>query len=241
MNTIPKERWNILTGEKERKTLVTETYLKMKGMIVCRVWDVGTKIPGEEMLSKQFGVSRNTIRCALQKLNALGMIETRHGSGSYVVRIVENENLSVAFQGSQLSHEKIIDILEFRRGIESESTFLATIRGDDSDLTKIRLSALSMMESIHNFRNYSDADLQFHLNIAKAAKNELFYTQMLNLKEMLETHFVEMNSSIGTQFSANDHWNIYQAIERREPDLAKMLMYSTIDRSIKVLMENHCS
>lgn len=231
-----EKRCNVLAGEK--RTLVTDTYLKMKNMIVSKKWIVGSRIPGEEELSKQFHVSRNTIRCALQKLNALGMIETRHGSGSYVVRIVENENLSMAFQSYQLSHKKIVEILEFRRGVESESTYLAAIRGDESDLTKIRLAALKMMESIHNFRNYSDADLEFHLAIARAAKNELFYTQMVNLKDMLETHFVEMNSSIGTQFSANDHWNIYLAIERREAELAKMVMYSTIDRSIKVLMEN---
>lgn len=222
----------------EKRTLVTDTYLSMKRMIVSKEWAVGSKIPCEEELSRQFQVSRNTVRCVLQKLNALGMIETRHGSGSYVVRSVENGNLSTAFQSSRLNQKEIIGILEFRRGIESESTFLATLRGDESDLTKIRLSALSMVENIHNFRKYSDVDLEFHLNIARAAKNELFYTQMLNLKEMLETHFVEMNASIGTQFSANDHWNIYQAIERREAELAKMLMYSTIDRSIKILMEN---
>lgn len=222
----------------EKKTLVTGIYLKMKEMIVSKEWTVGERIPGEKELAEKFQVSRNTIRCAMQKLNALGIIETRHGSGSYVIRSVENGNLSTAFQSLQLSQKEIIEILEFRRGVESESTFLATMRGDESDLRKIRLSVLSMVENVHNFRKYSEADLEFHLNIAKAAKNKLFYTQMLNLKDMLETHFVEMNASIGAQFSANDHWNIYQAIERKEAELAKMLMYSTIDRSIKILMEN---
>lgn len=159
------------------------------------------------------------------------------GSGSYVVRTVEIGDLSAAFEASGLSRKKIIAILEFRRGIESESTYLATIRGDESDFARIRLSALSMRDNINNFQMYSQADLDFHLNIAQATKNDLFYSEMLNIREMLKTHFVEMNASIGTQFSANDHWNIYQAIERKEAELAKMLMYSTIDRSIKVLME----
>lgn len=221
----------------EKRTLVDDTYLKMKFLIVSKNWGVGSKLPGEEVLAKEFQVSRNTIRSALQKLNAIGMVETRHGSGSYVVRTVETGDLSAAFEASGLSRKKIIAILEFRRGIESESTYLATVRGDESDFARIRLSALSMRDNINNFQMYSQADLDFHLNIAQATKNDLFYSEMLNIREMLKTHFVEMNASIGTQFSANDHWNIYQAIERKEAELAKMLMYSTIDRSIKVLME----
>ena len=221
----------------EKRILVDDTYLKMKFLIVSKNWGVGSKLPGEEVLAKEFQVSRNTIRSALQKLNAIGMVETRHGSGSYVVRTVETGDLSAAFEASGLSRKKIIAILEFRRGIESESTYLATIRGDESDFARIRLSALSMRDNINNFQMYSQADLDFHLNIAQATKNDLFYSEMLNIREMLKTHFVEMNASIGTQFSANDHWNIYQAIERKEAELAKMLMYSTIDRSIKVLME----
>ena len=94
------------------------------------------------------------------------------------------------------------------------------------------------MKTVHDFKEYSAADLRFHFNISKATQNDLFYSAMVNLKSALEAHFTEMNSSIGTQFSANDHWNIYMAIERKEAELAKILMYCTIDRSIKVLREN---
>ena len=53
----------------EKRTLVDDTYLKMKFLIVSKNWGVGSKLPGEEVLAKEFQVSRNTIRSALQKLN----------------------------------------------------------------------------------------------------------------------------------------------------------------------------
>ena len=224
--------------EEEGSNLVANTYMVLKHKIITKQWLVGTKLPGEVQLAKELKVSRNTIRGALQRLNTIGMVETRHGSGTYVIRTVENENLIMNSYAAPINREEIIKILEFRRGIEAESAYLAALRRTGEELIRIKAAALDMMGNVHDFKEYSAADLRFHFNISKATQNDLFYSAMVNLKSALEAHFTEMNSSIGTQFSANDHWNIYMAIERKEAELAKILMYCTIDRSIKVLREN---
>ena len=57
---------------------------KMKDLVVKGEWAVGDKIPSESDLAESFGVNRLTVRIALQRLNALGILETRVGDGSYV-------------------------------------------------------------------------------------------------------------------------------------------------------------
>lgn len=221
----------------EGANLVTNAYLEMKHAIITKQWLVGSKIPGEVQLAKEMGVSRNTIRGALQRLNSIGMIETRHGSGSYVIRTIESGSLTVPEVLTPINKDEIIKLLEFRKGIEAEGAYLAAQKRREKDLLEIKLAVTDMMSRTNDSKEYSEADVRFHLAISSATQNELFYSSMLNLRSALETHFSEMNSTIGTQFSANDHWNIYMAIERKEAELAKVLMYCTIDRSIKVLRE----
>lgn len=221
----------------ESANLVTSAYLKMKNAIITKQWPVGSRIPGELQLAKQMGISRNTVRGALQRLNSIGMIETRHGSGSYVIRTIESADLTAPEFMAPINKEEIIKLLEFRKGIEAEGAYLAAQKRTEKDLLEIKLAVTDMMSRTNDSKEYSEADVRFHLAISRATQNELFHSSMINLRSALETHFTEMNSTIGTQFSANDHWNIYMAIERKEAELAKVLMYCTIDRSIKVLRE----
>ncbi|MBC8585273.1 FadR/GntR family transcriptional regulator [Youxingia wuxianensis] len=219
-----------------KKNLVTEVYSQMKNQIVSGVWPLGSKLPSESELVNTFNVSRNTIRGALHKLGAIGMIETRHGSGSYVSRTMANNDTS-AMQFEFLSKSRIVDILEYRRIVDAECAYYAALRRDQDDLNQIRAAAQRMMDNVEDFQKYSEADLDFHMCIAKASKNEVFYSAIITIKQTLETHFVEMNYNIGTHFSAKDHWNIYQAIEQKDPDLAKLLMSRNIERSMQVLSE----
>ena len=67
-----------------RASIGDQVYQQMKDQIVNGEWKAGDRLPSENELAEQFGVSRVTVRGALQKLAALGLIETKLGDGSYV-------------------------------------------------------------------------------------------------------------------------------------------------------------
>ena len=205
--------------------------------IISNEWEVGKKIPGEVHLAKQFGVSRNTVRDALQKLVMVGLIEKKHGSGNYLIRTLKLEPSFGIQPFRTLTKEKIISVLELRKAMEAESAYLAAQRRTTQDLALIEKSVASMRMNLDNPKHYSEADLTFHLYVALATQNPLFYDSLINMQSLLTEHFVEMNEVIGAEFSMLDHSNIYFAIKQQEPDLAKMIMYHTIDRTIRLLME----
>lgn len=215
-------------------TLVEEVVQKIIAKIVAAEWRVGDKIPSEEHLSKAFSVSRNTIRGALYRLNAIGLIETRHGSGSYVSRIVASELPAALCRYTSDEIERIANMLEFRRALEPEIAYFAAQRRKANDLIDILQAVQEMKRYEHDPVLYSESDLHFHLHIAKAAENYVFYTVMLGLQEQLREHFIAMNVSIGAYFGVNDHLELYNAIEKGEAQKAKEQLYMLIDRSYHV-------
>lgn len=217
----------------KKSEFLYELFLKK---IVGNEWEVGKRIPGEVSLAEELGVSRNTVRDALQKLVMIGIIEKRHGSGNFLVRKLKLEPSFDIQPFRTLTKERIINVLEFRRTVEAESAYLAAQRRTPQDLDLIENSVTSMQMNLDNPKRYSEADLTFHLYIALATQNSLFYDSLISMQSLLTNHFVEMNEVIGTEFSILDHLNVFRAIKQQEPDLAKTIMYHTINRTIRLLM-----
>ena len=68
----------------KRKSVSSQVYEQLKAQVLHRVWLPGTKIPSENLLPHQLGVSRVSVREGLQRLVSLGLLETRHGEGTFV-------------------------------------------------------------------------------------------------------------------------------------------------------------
>ena len=221
---------------REKRSLVETVANEMKIRIVSAEWQVGDKLPSETALTELFSVSRNTIRGALGRLSVAGLVETRHGSGSYVCRQIVQEEL-VRYSFEAMSIEEIINILEFRRTLEPFCARLAAERREPDDLTALKQAAQGLWDNSDDMEHYSEMDLCFHLLVAKASQNDYFYRVMCGLAPELRTHFVEMNCFIGSQFSAQDHLRIYYAIEGREMENVETMVYKLIDRSLNIFRQ----
>ena len=97
------------------------------------VWRVGDKLPSESELAQKFGVNRLTVRMALQKLNALGIVETRTGSGTFVIEFDFEGYLKTASRFFEQSG-MMQNVTEFRNHIEIECARLAMERATPEDL-----------------------------------------------------------------------------------------------------------
>ena len=110
------------------------------------VWRVGDKLPSESELAQKFGVNRLTVRMALQKLNALGIVETRTGSGTFVIEFDFEGYLKTASRFFEQSG-MMQNVTEFRNHIEIECARLAMERATPEDLAELERLALRHREA----------------------------------------------------------------------------------------------
>jgi len=132
---------------------------------------VGGKIPSEPELVKEFGVSRNTVREAVQALIQAGVLEARQGDGTYVLA-------SERFEANilkRLSDSDMYEVYEVRLCLENEIVNLATKRRTKSDIMDIK-KALEKRNSIKlTAKENTDVDIEFHIIIAKSSHNTILY------------------------------------------------------------------
>lgn len=152
----------------------------------------GQKLPAERRLSEQLGVSRASLREAIQKLVSLGVLESRHGDGTYV-----KQHRSQAFLlpdtfeplAALLSSdpEYRYDVLEARTALESATAWHAALRATQTDKDRIRhCFDVMLMHQKHDNRELSArADAQFHLAIAQASHNVVLLRVMHGLFELV--------------------------------------------------------
>ena len=144
----------------------------------------GTRLPSERELSLALGVNRLTLRASLARLEALGLITTRHGAGTVVASWKERaglEMLGTLVKGLKVAdpawHELVRSALELRRILAAEAIALAAERHTDEDIDAIAAAIQVLREHVDDPLAFARADLAFMRAVCKAARNvglELF-------------------------------------------------------------------
>ncbi|CAG2152395.1 FadR/GntR family transcriptional regulator [Cupriavidus numazuensis] len=189
----------------------------------------GDKLPTESEVMATFGVSRTVVREALSRLQASGLVETRHGIGTFVLaRPAETPSpfrIDIAAMGTAMD---VLAMLEFRVSLEAEAAGLAATRRNDEHLGAMRRALDTMKRNTTEGSDAVGADFEFHLSIARATGNRYFTDIMGHLGTMLIPRSrLQVNSQERAQYLERvhiEHENIYDAIERRDPEAAKAAM-----------------
>lgn len=190
---------------------------QLKRYIMSGAVQPGQRLPSERDLAERLGVGRSSVREALKVLEAVGLIETRVGDGTYIVEqtganIARVIGLSLATWGGA-----IVELLEARRIIEPAAAQFAATRATDADLTALG-AALQAMEAADTFPTYLAADMQFHRLVAQATHNTLVARLIANLIDMLEE---TLRAAHGDELSTaaegdGTHREVLAAIERHD-------------------------
>ncbi|MBS7778418.1 FadR family transcriptional regulator [Acidovorax sp. CCYZU-2555] len=189
----------------------------------------GDKLPTESELVRSYDVSRTVVREALSKLQASGLVETRHGIGTFVLPTRQSPGMQL--NAHELSESvDVLAVLELRISLETEAAGLAAQRREASHLRAMR-EALQAFE--HNFALGNETvshDLTFHLSIAQATGNRYFQDILQHFGTML----IPRNRIASIHTPARDpdylrrvnreHEEIYAAIERQDADSARAAM-----------------
>lgn len=214
----------------DNQSVVEQVYQQMVEQIESGKWKPGEKIPSENKLAKMFGVSRISVRSSIQKLNAVGAIETRHGQGSYVA--THESIVSSVIPKMNLSEKEFKDMLEFRETIEFKCIDLAIKRADEKDLKRIEDALQKMIDNKHDYKKYSEADYQFHLAVAKASKNEFLYKVMENTKAFY--YYLEDLNKVGTiEESLKGHIKQFNFIKNKDIDGILEHLKESFEESLK--------
>jgi GntR family transcriptional repressor for pyruvate dehydrogenase complex len=197
----------------------------------------GTKLPPEGAIMEEFGVSRTVVREAISRLQAAGMVETRHGIGTFVLGHGDGSSFRIA--PAQLSTlNDVIGVLELRIAVETESAALAAIRRTPENLLSLRSALDAFMGAIAEGRDAVGPDYQFHLEIARATQNAHYAGLMATLggsmiprarlekAEPLTAERIEYLQRVNVE-----HESILAAIERQDAEAARAAMRTHLANS----------
>ncbi|HEU4947860.1 MAG TPA: FadR/GntR family transcriptional regulator [Kribbella sp.] len=207
--------------------LAHELVERLKERILRGDIEPGQKLPTESSLVVEFGVSRTVVREALSRLQAAGLVETFQGRGSFVLALPEPTAFSL--EASRVrSHRDVVEMLEFRTGLEVEAAGLAAGRRTEHQLKAIARALADFKGAGENPAKAVEADFTFHLKVATASGNR-FYTELLGslgpMMIMLPRTRLDASYSLAdaTHFTrvTLEHENIYDAIARADPEGAR--------------------
>lgn len=206
----------------KRQSLADQAFEQILWFIVHRKWLPGEKIPSENELAALFSVSRVSIRAALQKLIALGLLEARVGEGTFVLKPSPAHYFRSLIPTMLLSYRDDKEVSELRRGIEVECATLAAERATPEDIERLEAAYTKMNALIHSDKlaDYIAADFTFHLAIAQASHNQMLIDVTTILKDILYMHYTDMIKTMGPEIGFDYHGKILEAIKARSPQQA---------------------
>ena len=197
----------------------------------------GDKLPTEAEFMARFEVSRTVVREAISKLQASGLVETRHGIGTFVIEPPDTRNFKIAPEDFATVAD-VIALLELRISLETESAGLAAQRRTPANLAQLALALQQFQQAITQDSDGAPADFQFHMEVARATGNQHFADLMTYLGTMIipRTRVKTLeNVPEGRQAYLNkvhaEHESIYHAIRDQDSDAARAAMRTHLSNS----------
>ncbi|SDP11129.1 GntR family transcriptional regulator, transcriptional repressor for pyruvate dehydrogenase complex [Paenibacillus sp. yr247] len=211
---------------------------QIKMQIETGTYAPGSKLPTVVELAASFQVGRSTVREALSGLKATGWVDIRHGGGTFVTNHLPADSSSLFDQGQTLQ-----EVQEVRRFIEAGCASLAASRRTEENLAELRQILSTMEATLENEEESEQADIRFHLEIAKASHNSLLIGMMESLTERLQQ---SMKASRRLWFFAErasaekllqEHLDIVDAIDAKDEQLAAEKMSQHIHKVDQVIQK----
>ena len=210
------------------KNVSDQVFEQLRDLIFRGKLPPGKKLPPERELAEAFGISRPSIKTAINKLINQGLIAQKQGQGTFVLstesRYMENPFRQV-LEGEEVS---LYDLLEVRLGLETQTVGLAAKRADTSDIRALETSLEAMLAKVDQGEAGSQEDVAFHMNIAYATKN---LAQVYLMKNFYDLLFYGISKSRFFLYEAGNlpvigqqHKDILQAIRDRDPVSAQSAM-----------------
>ena len=218
----------------ERKLLSEKVANQIIDMITIeKRFSPGDKLPNENLLAAELGISRTPLREAIKYLTARNILEIKRGKGTFVTK---NPSLSEDFGMETLENMiiKLKDLYEIRLMIEPQIAYLAAKRATNEELEKIIHYGMETEAKILNNEDRTETDRAFHGEIAKAAHNDWIKRLMPILNNAISTAVKASHVRPEIlQHTLKDHRTLMEFLKERDGEGAELAMRLHITRVIK--------
>jgi GntR family transcriptional regulator, transcriptional repressor for pyruvate dehydrogenase complex len=204
-----------------KQSLSDKLAQRIRAMIAKGDYQQGDRLPPIMEMARRFGVGHPTIREALKKLETMGFVEIRHGSGVYVSRSEEVLlHASPGYSGT-VTKKLLLDLIRTRMPLELQSVTDAVRNGTPADLLEMRRLLTTASQNFSNDEALHQANMAFHRQIALASGNTVL-AQLLDVLQELFTR--EQRLILGIhgprERDHQEHVGILEALELRDEALA---------------------
>lgn len=215
------------------KRISDQVFDQLRELIFRGEFKAGEKILTERELAEAFGVSRTSVRDAINKLVVMGLLEQKQGQGTFV-RSPESREKSLLANMVESQDASITDLLEVRMGLECNAAAMAASRAVEKDFQFMEKSIEEMQQEVQSGRLGTEADASFHMAIAYATNNPL---QVFIMKNFYDFLFTGIKANLEGLYKVpgnidiilEQHKQICHAIRSHDPKAAFNAMQRHID------------
>ncbi len=222
-----------------RKTRLAEEIAdRIRVLILDGTFPDRQPLPGERLLAERFGVSRGSIRDALRMLETIGLLETRHGQGTFPRELDVNKLVAPLASVLTYRHDLRDELLDVRRMFEPAVARAAALRVTDDDLADLQRIVDTQRRKLKSGRSAIVEDTAFHAVVARATRNRAVMRIMETLNNLLvESRALTLKQKGRPERSIQGHEAVVAALRRRDPDAAARAMHTHIDQIAELLQQ----
>ena len=210
-----------------KQSLPDKLARQIRGTIQSGNYRRGDRLPPIVEMAKRFEVGQPSIREALKKLEAMGVVQIRHGAGVFVTRSEEVLVLASPDYAGTVTKKLLLDLIQARIPIESQSVADCVKNATPEQVQELKRILASASKHLEDDDILNSVNMEFHGKIAEASGNSVT-AQLLNVLHELFTGEQRLILGIfgSREEDHRDHLQILKAIERRDEALAVERMRS---------------
>ncbi|HMG76319.1 MAG TPA: FadR/GntR family transcriptional regulator [Pyrinomonadaceae bacterium] len=224
MTSIKLGRFSVVKPEKNG-LLAEQVVIQVRDMIRQGKLRPGDRLPSERELAKRLGISRASLRPGFRFLAAMGVLTSRHGSGTYIADgppALDSEPLRMLAALHGFTQD---EMFEARRLLEVGLAGLAAEHATDDHLATMAEEVTEMYATLDDPQQYLIHDIRFHRAIAAGSGNQILAALMDMVSAvMYERRSATVERATDLKESAEMHRKIYRLIRGRKADEARVAM-----------------
>lgn len=225
--------------ENNKKNATVNSVIEMiRNYVVENKLIAGDKLPAERKLAEYFGITRQLIRQALQKLELYGIVKTLPQSGTVIENYTSQQIEMMINNALSVGHFDFASLVHVRVLLEIEALKLCAINRTESDLEAIK-KALIELEGAKNVNRKVDADFNYHIAVSRGAHNPVITSLLLSIVPDIQHYYQRYKVCNDVQESViSDHREMLDIIIKKDDSRAESVIKRHLANQINLGKDN---